>query len=434
MSKTRSNEELTPAGERYEPGAVTSVEEPGEPPIVDVDQLPLQLSFFEPTPVVRPEYNIGKFAGVIFTSPYAKNVREQRRHEWRLQRGNDELTASLTITPRLGLKTPTTTTLRVYLALLQVWTHDGLSPTGIVHFSARQLADLIGWRWGGAETSKRIYEHLEILSGTGLTWVLSYLQSDGSRERKLSDMSILASADYVERKSLFKEERFTAVHRVRFNPDLVENMLAGHVRPINYLALRSIANDTTLNLYTKIDLYLSKKPRWERRGTELFRQELGIESKRYEKKFARRAKLKQLVAELDGVDLCHGKLSVWIEPTADGTDDKIVAVKVSRVQTKRVEIKPICELADATAIAEDILQSMRSHTGTRSTRKGFLIFLCQRYPRHLLYEALSVAKADYQNYNKSLGAVFIWELEQRVKRDRTLTWYKDAIRRENKSG
>ena len=36
-----------------------------------LEQLPLPLEIFTPNDVVRPEYNIGKFAGIIFMSPYA---------------------------------------------------------------------------------------------------------------------------------------------------------------------------------------------------------------------------------------------------------------------------------------------------------------------------------------------------------------------------
>lgn len=401
-----------------------------EAALVEIEQLPLQLSIFEPEPIVRPEYNIGKFAGIIFASPYAKNLDQPRTHEWRLRRGEDEITASLTITPQYGKHTPTTTTLRVYLALLQIWTHNGQPQDGIVTFSARQLAAIIGWKWAGAATANRIANHVSILKSTGLTWIFSFLQSNGTLERKVSDISILQSAEYNERKTLFKDERFSPVQRVRFNADLVDNMLKGHVRPLNYNALKAIANDTTLNLYTRIDIYLSKKPRWERRSIELFRDELGLVGKRYEKRFARRAKLRDLIKELDGVELCHGKLKVWLEDTADGEDDKLVAVRVARLEPRdRTRLKPSNDKETAELMANDVLAELRRHPRGGTPRPEYLTYLCRLYPSDLIFQALAIAKVDYQGkVNKSLTHVFVYELRRLVRETKGLTWHKDVPR------
>ena len=94
-----------------------------------------------------------------------QNVKEVRTYSWQVVNGDQSLDASLTVTPLVGLKTPTTTTPRVYLALIQVWEHMGQPEDGIVQFSARQLAAVIGWRWAGADTANRIYDHLKVLSG-----------------------------------------------------------------------------------------------------------------------------------------------------------------------------------------------------------------------------------------------------------------------------
>lgn len=426
MSDTDNNNKSTPG---------TEDSSGGDSSVVDIEQLPLQLSIFEPEPVVRPEYNIGKFAGIIFVSPYAKNLDKPRKHEWRVKRGDEEVTASLTITPLYGSTTPTTTTLRVYLALLQAWTHSGQPADGVVNFSARQLAAIIGWKWSGSDTAKRIAHHVGILKSTGLTWILSYLQANGTLERKVSDISILATADYNERKTLFKDERFSPVQRVRFNPDLVDNMLKGHVRPLNYDALRGIANDTTLNLYTRLDIYLSKKTRWERRSIELFRLELGLEGKRYEKRFARRAKLRTLIAELDGVELCHGRLKVWMEETKDGTDDKLVAVKVPRIEPKdRAVLKPVTGKEEAELLAEDVIRAIKSQPRGGNPKPEFILYICRMYPTTLIHQALSIAKADYQGkVTKTVAHVFVYELRRLVRDAKGLTWHGDVPRKAEKS-
>ncbi len=389
---------------------------------VPVDLLPIgQLGLWDPTQVIRPEYNIGKYAGIIFTSPYAKNLQEERKLDWRIQRDDGEVTASLTVTPLLGHKTPTTTTLRVYLGLLQVWYHDQKPPNGVIRFSARQLAHVIGWRWAGTQTANRIRQHMKILSGTRLNWALSFMQPDGARALKVSDMTILASADYFEKSELTGTERFRARQRVVLKPDLVSNMLQGHVRPINYEALRNIANDTTLNLYTKLDLYLANKPRWERRSEALFREELGLVAKRYGLRKIRKQRLTALIKELNGVQLMNGTLTCWIEPTKDGDDIKLVATKTKTHHLS--QRKAQLPLEDATAFAKEISVDLRRHSGGEQTEDGYLLFLAQYYPHHLIRRALAIAKADYSSYTKSIGAVFTHELERLVRKDKQLTWY-----------
>lgn len=393
---------------------------------VEAEQLPLPLDLFEPSREVRPEYNIGKFAGVIFVSPYAKSVRETRFYSWRIREGNEQLDASLTVTPLQGHKTPTTTTLRVYLALIQVWEHQGKPETGVIQFSARQLAAVIGWRWGGAETAERLFEHLKVLSGTSLSWVLAYQRADGGLDQLYSDMSILSSADYLKRSSLFQPQKFSAVQRIRFNPDLVENMLKGHVRPLNYEAFRQIANDTTANLYTRIDLYLAKKRKWERRSLPLLRDELGLGGKRYDHRFNRHAKLKEFVRELNGVELLNGKLELTIADTADGEDYKLVARKLPRIQPKPRLLKPVNDIEKARYLAEYVCEEIRRQPKGGSPKQGYIEFLCRLYPENLIRDALGLAKADYRDtVKKTLTHVFVSEV-RRLVYERHLRWYSES--------
>jgi len=390
----------------------------------EAEQMPLPLDLFEPSREVRPEYNIGKFAGVIFMSPYAKNVRETRTYSWQIKNGDDQVDASLTVTPLQGQKTPTTTTLRIYLALIQVWEHMGKPEDGVVTFSARQLAAVIGWRWGGAETATRIYDHLKVLSGTSLSWVLAYQNASGEMDELYSDMSILSSADYRKRNTLFEPQKFETMQRIRFNPDLVENMIAGHVRPLNYKAFRQIANDTTANLYTRIDLYLAKKTKWERRATGLLYDELGLGGRRYEKRFNRHAKLKEFVRDLDGVELFNGKLSLSIEKTADGADYKLVARKEPRIQPKKRYLKPVNDQEYAEILADDVIAEIKRQPRAGSPKRNFIVFLCALYPESVVRDALSIAKGDYQGkVKKTLSHVFVAELKRAVT-DRKLKWYK----------
>lgn len=395
---------------------------------IDSDsQIPIDL--FEPTKEIRPEYNIGKFAGKIFASPYAKNIREIRKYQWQVVNGDRSLDASLTVTPLTGQKTPTTTTLRIFLALIQVWEHIGFPEDGIVRFSARQMCDVVGWSWAGTDTANRIYEHLKILSGTSISWVLAYQSKDGELNKLYADMSILSSASYRQRGSLFEPEKFSIVQKIRLNPDLVENMLAGHVRPMNYEAFKQIGNDTTAILYTCLDLYLHKKPKWERRSEALLSNDLGLVGKRYEKRFNRHAKLKEFVRELDGIELFSGTLRLSIEETADELDWKLVArkEKAALPKRKRPTLKPIASDGEAQLIADELIEMILRQPRSGKPNPAVIKFLCKLYPQALLRKALSVAKADYQGkIKKTLTHIFVAEVKRAVQESPDLQWYDDA--------
>ena len=396
-------------------------------------QMALPLDIFQPSREVRPDYNIGKWTGVIFTSPYAKDVRDKKVQKWEYKLDDEiKLQASLTITPLLNHKRPTTTTLRVYLALVQAWEHQGRNPEGIVEFSSRQLCHLIGWRWGGKETAERIYEHLEILAGTSLRWVRAYRNKEKLIEDLKSSMSILASADYRRREELFPNERFSAMQRVRFNPDLIESMLANHVRPINYEQFQQIANDTLASLYMRLDLYLYKKPKIKLDSLKLLTKELGLTGKRYQKRFARHQKLKEMVKALDGVKLFTGTLRLSIGENKDKSDWQLVAWKehdpAAIAPPPRRRLKPTHTDEEATLQASDLIAEIERQPQGGEPNFGYIEYLCKLYPRNLTRQALDVAKADYRdlgNVKKTLTHVFVYEVERLVKESKKLRWWKD---------
>ena len=387
-----------------------------------LEQLPLPLEIFTSSRVVRPEYNIGKFAGIIFVSPYARNVKEPRQYEWQIDVEGERIKASLSVVPSHGSKTPTTTTFRIYLALLQIWEHQSKPEDGEITFSARQLCAVVGWRWGGRDTAKRIEEHIKILSGTRLDWVFSY-KSDGVLNEQNADMSILQTSNYRSKDTIQKSKLFASIQRVRFNSDLMANMLKGYVRPINYEQFLQIANDTTANLYARIDIYLSSKRKWERRALPLLQQELGLQGKRYEARKARHKALKDFVKQLDGVDLLNGRLRLSIEETADKADWKLVARKQPRREPPKRHIRPIVGKDEAGAIADDLISDILRQDRSGNPRRGYIEFLCTLYPESLLRRALSIAKSDYETVNSTLTGVFVYEVQRLVKEGEKLEWY-----------
>lgn len=401
----------------------------------DIENLPVtdemrdlvaqQLELFAPEEIVRPDYNIGKYATMLFASPHLKNLDDERTFTWKVKAAEDEtMVASITIHPQKNLIVPTTTTFKVLMALIQIWRMQGSRPSGSIYFSDRQLAEVAGWGWSG-HIAKRIRDHIRILKGTTIDWVMSYKRGD-MVEQVLQQMSLIDSATTIQRSQMFKEQKFQSVQTVRLNPDLVHNMLNNVVRPINFESLRQIRSDASARLYMMLDLYLAKKTIWERRSKALLMADLGYEGKRYENRGERKRTLKKLIADLDGKELATGKLALAMAETADKSDWKLVARRVKRIVRSR---KPIPRVRDADAaeyLADELLARFEGVPKAGAPKRGFMIFLCVHYPENLLRDALSRAKADYQgSVRKSVGAIFRYEVEKLVRERGDLTWYKD---------
>lgn len=380
-----------------------------------------QLDLFELEDIARPDYNIGKYATLLFASPHLKNLDDHRTFNLPvLMDGEDEVKASISIHPLKDQIVPTTTTFKVFMAVIQLWRMQGANPSGTVYFSDRQLAEVAGWSFSGV-TAKRIATHIAIMQGTTIDWILSY-RKKGRDHNSVQKMSLINDALHVGRESTLRRDRFGANHTVTLHQMLVQNMLNNVVRPINFSALRQIKSDASTRLYMMLDMYLASKPKVERKSDALLKVDLGYQGKRYDNRGERKRSLERLVRDLDGKELTSGKLALAIEETADKKDWKLVARKVKRIERKRPHVKAVRGSEDAEYLADDLLELFG---GVGAPKRGFLVFLCKHYPEPVLRDALSRAKNDYRgNVRKSLGAIFRYELEQIVKGRGDLNWYK----------
>ena len=392
-----------------------------------VDQTEQQLELFNMDEIVRPDYNIGKYATIIFASPYLKDLDTKRTINLPVK-GNKEAKASIQIHPLIEQIVPTTTTFKVLMGLIQIWTLQGRNPSGMIGYSDRQLAHVIGWKFSG-KTAKRITDHIDILQGTTIDWIAIFKRGSETA-RAVRKMSLLSDAAYIKRSEMTKGERFQSIQTVTLHQDMVQNMLNDVVRPINFEALRQISSDASTRLYMSLDMWLAKKTIVARRARALLVDDLHYEGKRYDNKGERKRTLERLIRDLDGKELTSGKLALVMEETADGKDWKLVARKVGRIKPARKFLKPVMDGQGAEMLADDLEPLFE---GGAPYRK-YLVFLCQHYPETVIRDALSRARNDYQgNVKKSIGAIFRWELEQIVKGRGDLKWHKPSRKKSSDS-
>ena len=387
-----------------------------------------QLELFDPAEITRPDVNIGRAAGRIFASPYSRGLYDPKVFEWEIDQGDEKARASLTVTPLKGKKRPTTTTLKVYLALTQLWEKSGCPRSGEVNFSARQLAHVLKWRWSGKNSAARIQEQLTILKGTQIDWLRSYTR--GTRvETRVSEMNIISDREYIERRDMTRVEMFSSHQMVILNPRIVENMLAGNTKPINYEAFVAIGDETSANLYALLDTYLSGKRHWARRALPLIRDELFLDGKRYEQRFARHERLKRLTRDLDGVELSSGRLELQIKETADGKDWKLVARKVPRITRKRrMPPRPANRPDDIPHIVMALQEGFANAFGRRLPESSVktLALLAHWYREDMLHHALSVVKTDLRGRIRTSPArAFVWQVHV-MAHECGLPWIRDC--------
>ena len=125
-----------------------------------------QLQFFQAEELIRPDINIGRWAGWLFSSPWAKDLDQPKSKLWEVPMEGQVMKGSITITPAVDSIRPTLTSMRVFYGLIRLWQEAGMPSHGRVHFSDRILANVIGWSWSGANTAEKIYKHIRILKSS----------------------------------------------------------------------------------------------------------------------------------------------------------------------------------------------------------------------------------------------------------------------------
>ena len=385
-----------------------------------------QLELFAPAEVTRPDINIAKWAGWIFSSPWSKDLFETKERSWEFEVDGKRRTASIAIIPANGKKRPTITTSRIFGALIQIWEQSGKPESGEIIFSARQLASIVRWKWAGKDTATRIQEHLSILNGTTIDWERSFFRG-GVLETLNEEMSLVDAKAYLRREKMVDREFFYAQHRLRLNRDLVANMIAGKTKPFKFDVYVSITDETHARAYNYLDVYLSGKFKWERALLSFIRSELELDGKRYESRRTRKAFAVSLINDLNGRELSNGTLQLALEEMADGSDYKIVARRTPHTKSKRRFPPQAANHADSIPhIVDDLMEGLQFVGSVKPSTRKWLEYCCLWYSRDMLFMALGLLKGDYRgNVKTSVIRAYSYVLH-RLAHERGLEWVKEC--------
>ena len=355
-------------------------------------------AFTEGGEIIRPELNIEKHADFIFAPSHSKRIRAPRKKMWATELEDGQKVASyLLIEPKYGGKTPTTRTRKVYLVLVKLWEKRN-KEKDILVFSAKEIADELGIKWGGKKTATEIYEELETLRATMFTWKFSFFNADGQKVDLLDHINILDRFTYVSLEDRKKSnDRFQSMHAVKFSDPILTNLQANRTKPTNIDVILNLKGELASVIYARLDIILAGRDRYERTSKGIFEDLQLAEELEYRYPAGRKRKLVCVVSELDGKPISTGILRLLLARTNDETDWKLVATKEqglieSQCRPARLTKKqePANSADMITLLAEDITKALG---GIRGKQRLFETWALH-YPADLLYQAIAEFKAD----------------------------------------
>ena len=364
------------------------------PPVVD-----------ERGAVVRPEYNLAKWADKIFLPHQSKRLGEIRTipEQPQLFRDPEENPRvdpiRIVITPAMGGQTGSTTTWKILLGLFKLWEESGKPEDGELGFSSRDVARVLKQKQTGG-FSARVSREIYTLKTMTITWEYSFKDENGEKLEVVQDMNVISDRTYVSKDKRKKSNQFDSLHHIVFGKYILKNLIAGMTIPVDFDTFIGIKSGTALTLYSKLCTYLSTGTVREFRAEKLF-VELELSGKKYEIKRHRKTKLQELISVIDGKKMFNGTLSLKIAETSDGKDWKLIAKRIGK-KAPVLAINPANNTDVVKLLTSDIITTIGQADHEANWRK-----LALTYPEHLLRQALSEYKADIdQSTVENTGKVF----------------------------
>jgi hypothetical protein len=272
---------------------------------------------------IRPDLNLEKWS---IWQPAKSSLKPRERilrREIELPNG-DKVSAEVEVGfTNKGILT--TEDQKTFYALIQLWEQKG-RPNEQTYYSLRKLAKALRKRWGTNvidATSKSLLR----LRVTPIIWKNSYHNSAEKEAVEILDpFNILSDLKIIRRKEnghVTREEGY-----FKFNDFILKNIFNNYTKPVLLEVVLSFKSEIAQLLYTHLDLMLARRNVYERKTRELFFDDLGLDSKEYQKTSSRVRKLTNALQELTGARLSTGFItSAKLEKTADGKDYKIIVTK-----------------------------------------------------------------------------------------------------------
>jgi len=374
---------------------------------------------------IRPDLNIEKHADFIFAPSHSKNLHKPRSRTWieTLPDGR-KVKSSIIIQPVAG-KTPTTKTRKVYLALQRIREEKGWNDEERTNFSFYEISNIVGWKWAGGRSVKKIRDEVWLARMAPFTWQYSFIDEDGHKVGLLDTFNILDSLKIWEKKDRTTNQLFLSLSTFRFHEEIRKNLKANHTKPTNLTALK-IQGEIASVLYARLDIIMANKIGYARRTEALFK-DLYLEGEtEYRYPSGRKRKLEKAIKELEGKPISTGIIHLNIERSKDTKDWKLVVRKLPFPdKTKKVHIPERVSPANPPEAISYLANDIAETIGQGEKNHPLYIRLCKTYTADILYQALSEWKSDGGREARNPRGYFMAILH-RIAHQRGKLWLKEC--------
>jgi len=398
-----------------------------------------QADLFSMPDYVRIELNLAKFAEFIFVPPKSPYANKSRKKEFTVltksKKGDTvEIPASVEVLKTDGIRTPTTRSYTVLMAVLELYRQKGADIEGFLNFSNAEVCKILEITNAGS-SSKMIREELDSLSLTNMIWERSFIGTDKERKKMVRHFKIFTDMQYtkatrdVNKKPVVEDDTFEPQHKLRLNPAILESYEAKHIKPIDYRGYKKLrGKDGALQLLAYLDNNLSRKLKWRKKLAPLSKALLANE---YKHKSKRKEVYSAYVEQLNGISVYNGTIKLRIALSSDETD------YVLHAERTPFEHKPVKKPVNDEATIQILQEDMMAVCGASKKDIGLYITLAQTYPRDMLFTAISLYKADGHRESAKTPALFTTLIHE-LAHSHNLDWIKECgidcpLRPENKS-
>jgi hypothetical protein len=359
---------------------------------------------------VATELNIKRNSNLIFPHHRVKNLNKVRAFQ--LGKGK------LVITPAVGEKAPTTTSLRLLIAFLYL-AHIKRCTTNIIPFSSRELSHVLHRSMNG-DFAQQVYRELRSLKMTTLEWHESFETGNGCITT-IKNFSLVSGFDYLKRREkLGKNIQFQASYNVEINRHIWANFQDGKISFTNLEALLSFKSGLSEVFYLRVDTILcmdeyASKPLELRSETVIKALQLDDVDEYRKYVSSRKRVISKVAKECNGKILSNGNtIHTKIKPTADKKDWKIVCVQASAKVCHVPRLLPPPVNTDTDYI--EYLASLITEATGQPEHQRYHLLLTRYYEEKYIREALSLLKQEPPENMRDKGAVFTTKLKAIIQR------------------
>jgi hypothetical protein len=329
------------------------------------------------------ELNIAKFSSFIFAPSHSVALSKPRVKNWVAENGNEKVLARILV-HTVDNTSLTTFDFKTWLALQKLWYEGKRTKSGAICLSLREVVRIMDISWG-SDTPIQIKNSLRRLRTIPITWQFSFFDNESKKYVQFEEPITLLEE---LRLWMIGQETEESKSYFRINKYIDQNLSRNHTKPVLLEIAMGIRGELALLLYTFLDIVMADKWKWERRISELLKEDLNIQGK-YHWPADRKRLVERAIKQINTLPLSTGRIILDIQKTVDGTEYKLVAHKEPMYIQTEYKLN---------LMQKDLISQILEVTRDEHSRR-FYETVVSKYPESTIYRVLSETR-DAQHRGK----------------------------------